>query len=146
MYSLFLQLQALQPDLFDFKILDYDTALGYDLLVTTDSALDLNQAAMRFVEIKYELKRKFDHSFKKLAAIICWDCKLSNDDDVTDLTGEKRHIKITNKDSSISGSYKKYMITSYTQEHNIEAFVLKDYLKDRLGLEVRPRGVSQDTT
>lgn len=145
-YSLFLQLQALQPDLFDFKILDYDTALGYDLLVTTDSALDLNQTAMRFVEIKYELKRKFDHSFKKLAAIICWDCKLSNDDEVTDLTGEKRHLKITNKDSSIAGSYKKYMITSYTQEHNIEAFVLKDYLKETLGLEFRPRGVPQNAT
>ena len=140
-YSLVLQLKALDPRLFDFKVLDYDTSLGYDLLVTTDSALDLNQAAMRFVEIKYELKRTFNHSFKKLAGIICWDCKLANDEEVTDLTGEKRYLKITNRDESLQKSYKKYMLCSYTTGHNIELFVLKDYLKDKLSLEFRPRGM-----
>lgn len=139
-YSLVLQLKALDPNLFDFKILDYDTSLGYDLLVTTDSALDLNQAAMRFVEMKYELKRTFNHSFKKLAGIICWDCKLTNDEEVTDLTGEKRYLKITNRDASLLNSYKKYMLCSYTTGHNIEVFVLKDFLKDKLSLEFRPRG------
>jgi len=139
-YSLVLQLKALEPNLFDFKVVDYDTTLGYDLLATTDSALDLNQASMKFVEMKYELKRTFNHSFKKLAGIICWDCKLSNDEEVTDLTGEKRYLKITNKDVSLPNSYKKYMLCSYTTGHNIEVFVLKDYLKDRLGLEFRPRG------
>ncbi len=141
-YSLVLQLEALQPDLFDFKVLDYDTTLGYDLLVTTDTALNLNQASMRFIEIKYELKRKFDHSFKKLAGIICWDCRLSNDEEVSDLTGETRYLKITNKDDSLPDSYKKYMLCTYTAGHNIEVFVLKDYLKDRLGLEFRPRGTN----
>ena len=139
-YSLVLQLKALEPSLFDFKVLDYDTTLGYDLLVTTDSALDLNQASMKFVEMKYELKRTFNHSFKKLAGIICWDCRLSNDEEVADLTGEKRYLKITNKDDSLANSYKKYMLCSYTTGHNIEVFVLKDYLKDKISLEVRPRG------
>ncbi len=139
-YSLVLQLKALEPNLFGFKVLDYDTTLGYDLLVTTDSALDLNQASMRFVEMKYELKRTFNHSFKKLAGIICWDCRLSNDEEVSDLTGEKRYLKITNKDDSLPDSYKKYMLCSYTTGHNIEVFVLKDYLKDKFNLDFRPRG------
>lgn len=145
-YSLVLQLKALDPTLFDFEVLDYDTSFGYDLLVTTDSALDLNQAAMRFVEVKYEVKRSFNHSFKKLAAIICWDCRLTNDEEVTDLTHETRQLKISNKDRSDPASYKKYMLTSRTQPHNIEVFVLKDYLRDRLGLDFRPRGADQTST
>jgi hypothetical protein len=46
-FSLFLQIMTLRQDLFDFKVVDYDTALSYDLLVTKDYQLDLNRA--RFV-------------------------------------------------------------------------------------------------
>jgi hypothetical protein len=51
-FSLFLQVATLRPDAFNFKIVDYDTAMGYDLLVTKDYQLDLNRAALRFVEMK----------------------------------------------------------------------------------------------
>ncbi len=140
-FSLFLQLKTIRPELFDFKVIDYDTSLGYDLLVTQDTALDLNQASMKFVEMKYQLKRSFDHLFGKLAAIICWDTKLANDEEVYDTTDEKRSMKITSKDYSVPGSYKKYMLVSNTSPHNIEVFVLKDYLKDKLGLDFRPRAM-----
>jgi len=134
-------LKALKPDLFDFKIIDYDTWLGYDLLVTQDTALDLNQASMKFIEMKYELKRSFNHSFGKLAGIVCWDTKLANDDKVKDTIGEERVLKITAEDKSDPNSYKRYMLVSNTSPHNIEVFVLKDYLKDKLGLDFRPRGM-----
>lgn len=139
-FSLFLQLITIKPELFDFKIIDYDTSFGYDLLVTKDTALDLNQASMKFAEMKYELKRSFNHSFGKLWAIICWDCKLANDEEVTDILGEKRAMRITNRDHSIPGSYKKYMLVSNIAPHNIEVFVLKDFLKDKLNLDFRPSG------
>lgn len=138
-FSLFLQLMCLKPDLFDFCIIDYDTSIGYDLLITKDTALDLTQASMKFVEMKYELKKGFDHSFNKLWAIVCWDCKLPNDEEVRDIVGDKRVLKITNRDFSVTDSYKKYMLVSSTAPHNIEVFVLKDYLKDKLDIEFRPR-------
>jgi hypothetical protein len=138
-FSLFMQLKTARPNLFDFEVVDYDTSLGYDLLITKDTALDLNQASMKFVEMKYELKRSFDHSFGKLWAILCWDCKLANDEEVRDIMGEKRNMKITSKDYSAPDSYKKYMLISNIAPHNIEVFVLKDYLKDKLGLDFRPR-------
>ena len=138
-FSLFMQLKTARPNLLDFEVVDYDTGLGYDLLVTRDTALDLNQASMKFVEMKYELKRSFDHSFAKLWAILCWDCKLANDEEVRDIVGEKRNMRITGRDYSAPDSYKKYMLVSNTAPHNIEVFVLKDYLKDRLGLDFRPR-------
>ncbi len=136
-YSLVLQLLTIKPKLFDFKIIDYDTSIGYDLLVTKDYGLDLNKASMKFVEIKHELKRDFNHSFKKLASIICWDTKLSNDEEVTDLRGEKRILKITPPKGA--GSASKYMLTSETEPHNIELFVLKEFLKEKLKLDFLPR-------
>jgi len=138
-FSLVLQLLALEPGLFGFKVIDYDTSIGYDLLVTKDYALDLNKAAMRFAEIKYELKRDFNHSFKKLAAVICWDTKLSSDDEVIDLTEAKRTMKITPPNEKAENSYTKYMLVSATEPHNIEVFVLKDFLHESLKIEFRPR-------
>lgn len=138
-FSLVLQLLTLEPDIFNFKVIDYDTSIGYDLLVTRDYALDLNRASMMFAEIKYELQRDFNHSFKKLAAVICWDTKLSNEDEVVDLTGAKRTMKITPPDRKVENSYTKYMLVSNTEPHNIEVFVLKDFLSERLGLKFRPR-------
>ena len=138
-FSLVLQLLAINPKFFDFKVVDYDTSLGYDLLVTKDYALDLNRASLRFAEIKYELKRDFNHSFKKLATVICWDTKLSNDDEVFDLTGSRRIMKITAQDKEDKKSYSKYMLVSNTETHNIEVFVLKDFLRELFKLEFRPR-------
>jgi len=66
---------------------------------------------------------------------------LANDEEVLDIVGEKRNMKITSKDYSDPNSYKKYMLVSNTAPHNIEVFVLKDYLKDKLGLDFRPRGM-----
>ena len=138
-FSLVMVLLAKKPDLFGFKIVDYDTGFGYDLLVTKDTSLDLNRAALRFVEMKYQLRRDFSHSFAKLAGVICWDTQLSNEDEITDLKGEKRVLKITPPNKDDPTSYTKYMLTSDTAEHNIEVFVLKDFLKEKLKLDFRPQ-------
>jgi hypothetical protein len=132
-------LLAKKPELFGFKIVDYDTGFGYDLLVTKDTSLDLNRAALRFVEMKHELRRDFSHSFAKLAGVICWDTKLSNEDEITDLKGVKRVLKITAPRSEDPEPYTKYMLTSDTDEHNIEVFVLKELLKQKLNLDFRPQ-------
>lgn len=138
-FSLVMQLLTLKPDTFGFMVVDYDTAFGYDLLVTKDTALDLNKAALRFVEMKYELHREFNHSFARLAAVICWDTRLANEDTVVDLRGEKRTMRITAPQAEDENSYTKHMLVSDTSDHNIEVFVLKDFLKERMKIEFRPR-------
>jgi len=137
LFSLVMVLLAKKPDLFGFKIVDYDTGFGYDLLVTKDTSLDLNRAALRFVEMKFQLRRDFSHSFAKLAGVICWDTQLSNEDKITDLKGEERVLKITAPRSDDPESYTKYMLTSDTSEHNIEVFVLKEFLKQKLNLDFK---------
>ena len=136
-FSLVMVLLAKRTELFGFKIVDYDTGFGYDLLVTKDTSLDLNRAALRFVEMKYQLRRDFSHSFAKLAGVICWDTQLANEDEVTDLKNEKRVLKITAPNSEDPESYTKYMLTSDTSEHNIEVFVLKEFLREKLKIEFK---------
>ncbi|QDV88975.1 Histidine kinase-, DNA gyrase B-, and HSP90-like ATPase [Phycisphaerae bacterium RAS2] len=138
-FSIVMQLIALEPDLFGFKVVDYDTRFGYDLLVTKDYALDLNRAALRFVEMKYELRREFSHSFNKLAAVICWDTRLANDDKVVDLRGEVRTVRITSPKTDAALMHTKYMLVSDTSDHNVEVFVLKEFLREKLGLDFRAR-------
>ncbi len=138
-FSLVLQLLVNKTDLFGFKVVDYDTSIGYDLLVTKDLALDLNRASLMFTEIKFELQRDFNHSFKKLAAVICWDTRLSNEDEVTDLTGAKRTMKITPQNKETGQDYTKYMLVSTTEPVNIEVFVLKEFLNERLNITFKAR-------
>jgi hypothetical protein len=138
-FSLVMQLLTFNPDVFGFTVIDYDTAFGYDLLVTKDTALDLNKAALRFVEMKYELHREFNHSFARLAAVICWDTRLANEDIVIDMCGERRTMRITPLHTDDETPYTKHMLVSDTSPHNIEVFVLKDFLKERMNIEFRPR-------
>ena len=138
-FSLILQILTLEPDIFGFKVIDYDTSIGYDLLVTKDQSLDLNRASMMFVEIKQQLQREFNHSFAKLASIICWDTGLYNDAEVEDIKGEKRKIKITARSQENGNDYTKYMLVSDTEPLNIEVFVLKEFLKDKLNLHFSTR-------
>ena len=138
-FSMVMQLLTLERDIFGFNVVDYDTAFGYDLLVTKDLALDLNRAALRFVEMKYELKREFSHSFKNLAAVVCWDTHLANQDEVIDLGGKKRIMRITPPSDMDGLQYTKFMLISDTEEHNIEVFVLKEFLSEQLGLDFKAR-------
>jgi hypothetical protein len=136
-YSLYLILATLQPDLFAWKAVDYDTKEGYDVLARENDGLPLDRTRMAFLEFKKELGRSFDHSFGKLEAVVSWDCNLSDGDEVEDTEGKKRFLKITPK--SAEQPCTKYMLISNTEPHNIEVIVLKEYINERLGLEFTPR-------
>lgn len=138
-FSLTMQLLTLDPELFGFMVVDYDTAFGYDLLVTRDTALDLNRASLRFIEMKYDLRREFSHSFNRLAAVVCWDTRLANEDEVTDLRGNVRTVKITPPKAGDDNGYTKFMLVSDTEEHNIEVFVLREFLNECLGIDFKAR-------
>jgi len=136
-YALFCMVYALKPEFFGFKVVDYDAHRGYDALVETKTSVGLDRETLRFVEFKKALERDFNHSFSNLAAVICWDCNLSSGDQLRDISGELRTLKITKQGSG--SAYTKYMLQSDTDERNIEVFVLKDYLRERLSFEFAPR-------
>lgn len=139
--ALFSMVYALNPELFKFRIIDYDTRKGYDALAEAKSAIEPSKSSFYFVEFKRTLEKDFNHSFDKLTAIVCWDCKLGPDEEVTDIKEMKRKLRITKpKDAK---SYTKYMLQTDTEEHNIEVYVLKEYLRERCNINFHKRASEQ---
>lgn len=138
--ALFNLVYALEPSLFPFRVIDYDTKRGYDALVAQRMPGDLSRESIYFVEFKYMLTFEFNHSFDHLIAVVCWDCNLPESAEVIDIRNNRRELRIT--PAASQSEYTRYMLVSLRERHNIEVFVLKDYLREKLGLEFRPRSRS----
>jgi len=136
-YSLFLILKTIEPSLFPFYILDYDTHEGIDVIVKGDDTTPIQSSKLYYVEFKNRLDRNFNHSFENIHSIICWDTDIKNDEEISDLQHEGRKMVITKKDTQ--KTHTTYMLINPRKAHNIEVYVLKDYLKEKLGIEFRPR-------
>lgn len=139
-HCLFAEVAALNPSAFPFTVVDYDTHRGYDCLASLSSALDLS-GTMAFVEFKYKLEPNFNHSFDHLRYVVCWECDLADGGEVRDLQNERRIVKIFERGGD--RDHKTYFLQGMGKPHNIEVFVLRDYLKDKLGLEFKPRSVKE---
>ncbi|HIH36544.1 MAG TPA: hypothetical protein HA232_01385 [Methanocellales archaeon] len=136
-HCLFAQLTALNPDLFPFKVVDYDTHRGYDCLISHSSTFDLANPSLAFVEFKYTLDTTFNHSFENLLYVVCWDCNLNHGTEITDLTGERRILEIYPQDGQ--RDHTEYYLRAIGRQHNIEVYVLKKYASERLGVTFSPR-------
>lgn len=136
-YGLFVQLATLKPQLFPFQIVDYDTHEGLDVIAKGDKSTAVSKARLYYVEFKYILDSNFNHSFDNLHSVVCWDCRLKHEDVVKDIADNERRLAIVEPGNE--GDYTRYYLDAARKAHKIEVFVLKDYLKQRLGLEFRPR-------
>ena len=131
-YSLFVTLQTLEPDIFPFEIVDYDTHSGIDVIAKTRDNVDVSQSMLRYVEFKHTLSSTFNHSFKYLHSIVCWKTMLQHDGVIEDIAGSERKMIVTPQASETG--YTRYMLDDPQQPHKIEVFVLETYLKEKLGL------------
>jgi hypothetical protein len=135
--SLFNMVFALAPSIFPFHMIDFDTRKGYDALVAHGpTPSDLSKASISFVEFKYMLQKEFNHSFDNLMAVVCWDCDLGDGDEVGDLREKKKTLRITQTGGK---GHTRYMLVNPAEPHNIEVFVMKKFLKEKLNLEFRPK-------
>ena len=137
-YSIVLQLLTVNSDVFPFQIIDYDTHSGIDVIVKGDKRTPIQNSKLFYVEFKYYLTNSFNHSFQNLKCIICWDTEIKHDDIVIDINKEERKMQIIAKDDS-NESYTKYFLDNPRKADKIEVFVLKDYLKEKLSIDFRPR-------
>ena len=137
-FALFLQLSTLNPNLFPFKILDYDTHEGIDVIVKGDDTTPTVSANLYYVEFKYQLEPRFNHSFDHLYSVVCWDTQVKHGETVNGLEDtDKRTMQIAHPQSD--GDYTRYFLDNPRKSHRIQVFVLKDYLQQKLGIEFRPR-------
>ncbi len=136
-FAMLIQLGLLRPNLFPFQIIDYDTHTGYDVVVKGNDTIPIYQSKLFYVELKYYLKNQFNHSFENLHSIVCWDTEIKHGDTVEDISKEERKLVIAPAEKP--GEYTKYFLDRARSEHKIEVFVLKDYLREKLNVEFRPR-------
>lgn len=136
-HAMFVQLSVLHPDLFPFTILDYDTHEGIDLVVKSDRTTAITAARLFYVELKHTLTNDFNHCFENIYSIVCWDTVLRHDDTITDISGENRQMRIVPPENDGQGN--RYFLENQHKPLRIEVYVLKEYLRAKLGLEFQPR-------
>lgn len=139
-FSIFMQIQALMPDAFPFKIVDYDTHAGIDVIVKDVDSVPIKESKLYYVEFKNYFKKEFNHSFENLHSIVCWDIdpKLTkNGDEISDIAGIKRIMRIVPPKTSEDRTY--YFLDDSRSSHKIQVYVLKHYLEEVLGITFKAR-------
>jgi hypothetical protein len=135
-FALLLKIATIDPVAFPFCIVDYNTHTGIDIIAKGDHTTPIQQSKLYYVELKFQLTNQLNHSFDNLQALVCWDTKVKHGDKVLDINGNERVLRI--EQPSREASYTGYFLDS-RRKVQIEVFVLKDYLREKLGIEFRPR-------
>ena len=138
---MFMQLQSIEPNLFPFVILDYNTHEGIDVLVKEK---DNDEPAVKgkniyYVEFKNLLTTEYNHSFKNTHSIVCWDIDpaLTRNEEVIDISDEKRLLKQISPLNSSDRT--QYFLDAERCSKKIEVFCLKTYLREVAGIQFRTR-------
>lgn len=136
-FGLVIKLTTIEPTIFPFEILDYNTHQGYDLLVKGDHSTPIHQSRLFYVELKWILSGQLNHSFENLKAIVTWRTGVKHGGTVTDINGEERTLHI----AAPSGPDD---TTSYFLDHpkkglKIAVIVLEDCLREKYKIEFRSR-------
>jgi hypothetical protein len=136
-HALLMQLSILEPELFPFEMIDYNTNTGIDILVKEKNNLSLDQSRIYYVELKNFLDKNFNHSFEYLHSIVCWDTNILDGDEIIDIQSKKRVLCIVNPASQTD--YTRYFLDDNRDERKIVVYVLKEFLKEKLNIEFRAR-------
>lgn len=136
-FSIFIMLSQIENDLFPFFVIDYDTHDGIDVIAKGDNNTPIASAKLFYVEFKRTLSKDFNHSFENLHSVVCWETDIKHDDVLKDINSEERKMQIVSPEKE--GDYTHYFLDNPNKAHKIEVFCLKAYLKEKLGIEFKPR-------
>lgn len=138
-FGLFVNLYCLHPDLFDFEPVDYNTKLGIDMIAKNKNDTSVIEQDYWYVEFKNLLDPKFNHAFRHVRFIVCWDFGRGVDVGSTEFRGveedDVRKMSVARKDGKTSY----FLDNPYRRSHKIEVVRLKEFLKERLNIEFAPR-------
>lgn len=131
---LLIQLMSIYPDLFPFKLCDYDTRKGIDFVVE-------KKGSPKYIELKGTLGRSINHPFRHIYKFICYDLNLVENDIVTDLEEFRANLKINRDDQfdSANADYKGKKYKSYKLDpvsatiESMEIIVLKEIIESIIG-------------
>ena len=108
-YALLIQLATLQPDLFPFLIVDYDTHSGIDVIAKMQGAPPVGSSDLYYVELKYFFESPMNHCFDNMRYVACWDTAIKHGGKISDLSGEERTMYVASPDPN-AGKYTGYFL------------------------------------
>lgn len=123
------------PDLFKFKVLDYNTTKGIDYVIE-------EKGSPGYIELKGTLNDKMNHSLRLIRKIICFDVDVKDGGIIKDDEGLQAELKIIknakfdSNDIDFKGkNYTYYKLESLSPAitSSIEVIVLKKLLKEVIG-------------
>jgi hypothetical protein len=130
---LLVRLMTVYPDLFPFKILDYNTTKGIDFIVE-------KSANPYYIELKGTMISKVNHSFRHIYKFVCYDIELRDGDILSDAEDLKGKLNIINEDNfeSFDETFNGKKYTSYQLQpltaaiQSKEVIVLKKLLHEMM--------------
>jgi hypothetical protein len=134
LFWLFISLTILNKDLFPFEPLDYNTSRGIDVIARNKSNNKISDCEFWYIELKYNLIKEFNHSFKYTRWIICWDFlnDIKNDSIIkTSIEGQDRILK-WEKDNNNNKHL--YFLDDSKSSIKIQVIRLREYLEENLGI------------
>ncbi len=124
---------ALDPKLLPLAPLDYSTSRGVDLIAKNISDNRISESELWYVELKYVLRSPLNHGFKYLRWIVCWDFGGGIGDgfefDAVE-GGDRRTLRREEDDG-----FTHYFLAKKGNALRIQVIRLKEFLKERLGIE-----------
>jgi hypothetical protein len=135
LFGLFITICTLKPELFPFEPLDYNTSRGVDLIARNRSPAPINEGTHWYVELKYLLETRFNHSFDNLRYIVCWgfDRSVGAGTEFFSVGNESRTLVVSEKQGR-----KTYFLDNPSAKHKVEVIHLPELLKAELNLAFEP--------
>jgi len=92
-----------------------------------------------YVELKYLLKPELNHGFKYLGIILCWDFDRSIAFEHTAFAAVSETDDRFLKKVQASDGLSRYFLDSNNSARRIEVLRLKEYIRDRMGIEFKSK-------
>jgi hypothetical protein len=133
LFGLLTTLIAIDPKLFEFEPLDYNTTKGIDLIVH-DKRQVLTEHNLGYLELKHFLSTNFNHAFQYLKWIVCWELGRnvsvgSRFEGISD--ADVRELRSAKDDKGLNI----YWLDAPKAPNKIHVICLKEFLETKVGLK-----------
>ena len=133
LFGFFVSLLTLHPELFDFELLDYNTNRGIDVIGRAKTIQSVRDSEYAYVELKFTLRKKLNHSFKHLRWIVCWNFDANVDDDSEFTAIEGNDVRYLRSGTASNGQ-RLYFLDNPNRPEKIQVIKLRELAEQRLGL------------
>ncbi len=139
LFGLLMTIYAMRPDLFEFEPHDYNANRGIDMIAQNKGGNQLLEGSYWYIELKHTLQpKRFNHAFKYLRWIVCWDFDKgiadgSKFEGIED--ADWRQLQSSRNDDG----HQVYFLDSKAKPGKVQVIRLKEFLKQRLDIEFQAR-------